>query len=228
MSTMHSIVIVSRNKEQRDARALKICQENHIDKFDIGIIESTSSSSTVKSIGIEEIRSFQKKVFLKPFKSKIKAIILKINQNFTIEAQNALLKVLEEPPLNTIIILTVSNHDILLPTILSRCRIIELNQKIEISEEESAQYFNLLISLLSLGIGGRLKLAQDIGKNKEEATFWLEKMILAIRKKIIQDQVSQCSRLLISFQDTHKVLSTTNANQRLAIENLFLNLNPMG
>lgn len=216
---MQSLIIVSNNKKEREDYAIQVCKKNKVNDFDLVIIEID------KTIGIEEIRNFQKKVFLKPLKGNVKAVLLKADQGLTIEAQNALLKVLEEPPLNTIIILTISNQDHLLPTVRSRCKIVELQQKMDFPEEEKAHYLNLSISLSSSSIARRLKLAQDLAKNKEEALIWLEKMILTIREKMIEDQNNcNCLNLLISLQETYKILSTTNVNPRLTLENLFLNL----
>src|SRR3989344_5694025 len=49
--------------------------------------------------------------------------------DITLEAQNALLKILEEPPNNTIIIITTPKKELLLPTIISRCKVIVLQEK---------------------------------------------------------------------------------------------------
>lgn len=223
---MHSLIIVSKDLQKRQRYLEKLCRENNIDHFDISLLESE------KAIGIESVRNFQEKIFLKPLKSKIKAVILKIDQGITLEAQNALLKILEEPPEDTTIVLSIANEDLLLPTILSRCKTISLDEKqIELSKEEITQYLNILVSLLSSGAGERLKFAQDYGRTKEEALFFLEKMIMAIRKKMIEDQVgkksdliTQYPNLLISFQPAHKTISTTNVNPRYVLENLFLNL----
>lgn len=76
------------------------------------------------SIGIEAIRELKAWAALKPFLSKQKIALIKEAQTLTIEAQNAMLKLLEEPPKRTIIILTVNDQKNLLPTIVSRCQLI--------------------------------------------------------------------------------------------------------
>lgn len=177
---MHSFLIVSKNKKNALDYVIGECKKNQIDKFDINIL------TFEKTIGIENIRNLQKQVILKPIKSKIKAVILDGSHGLTIEAQNALLKILEEPPANTIMYITIPSKDLMLPTILSRCKVIELKVKDpELSKEENTQYLNVLISLLSSGVGNRLKLAQDIAKNKDEAIPWLEKMIIVGREQMI-------------------------------------------
>lgn len=226
---MHSFLIVSKNKKSALDYVVEACKKNQIDKFDIGLLIFE------KAIGIEDVRNLQKKIILKPIKSKTKAIIVEAYNGITTEGQNALLKVLEEPPANTIIYITIQNKNLLLQTILSRCKIIELKDKsFELSEQENTQYLNILASFPPKIIGERLKLAQNIAKNKGDAVVWLEKMIIVMRRKLIDDichsKTPQAQgripylKILKSLQKAHTIISTTNANQRLVLENLFLDL----
>ena len=73
------------------------------------------------TITIDQIRNLIRWAHLKPFSKKQKTAIIQPAQKMTHQAQNALLKVLEEPPENTVIILTVDDPDNLLPTVRSRC-----------------------------------------------------------------------------------------------------------
>lgn len=225
---MQSFVISAKNQSAKEEYVKKICGDHHIDRFDIYALEQEKGT-----IGIEEVRNLQKKLFLKPLKSPTKAVVVKNAENLTIIAQNALLKSLEEPPENTLVILTVSNKDLLLPTILSRCKIIELKGEEQSLQAQELSTFNSKLStLLKDSVGKRLKFAQDMGKTKEEALLWLEAMILAIRKELIANlneanqssSISQSLNLLISFQKSYAVLKTTNANPRFTLETLFLNL----
>jgi len=76
------------------------------------------------SIKIAQIRKLQTDIIVKPHK-KYKIYIINQAESMTIEAQNALLKTLEEPPEYAIIILITSNKEALLDTIKSRCEIIK-------------------------------------------------------------------------------------------------------
>ena len=222
---MQSFLISSSDREEAFKKAASLCSQNKIDKIDI------DSINFEKSVGIEDVRIIQKKIYLKPIKSETKAIILKACNGLTIEAQNALLKILEEPPNNTIILLLVETGSQILPTILSRCKNITIDDKREkFSEEEGNQIVKVLSSFSSSGAGKRLRLAQDFGKSREEAIAWLEKMIIIFRKNIIEeinkDTVFEQNKIKIlqKMQDTYTIIKTTNINQRFALENLFLNL----
>ena len=76
------------------------------------------------SIKIAQIRNLQSDIVIKPHK-KYKIYIIDKAEKMTVEAQNALLKTLEEPPEYAIIILIANNKESLLPTIKSRCEIIK-------------------------------------------------------------------------------------------------------
>lgn len=98
----------------------------HIDAQSLFIIEPIDG----KAIGIEAIRSLEHLTSLKmPTTASVKrVIIIDDAHTMTIEAQNALLKTLEEPPQGTILILTCSQQDALLPTIHSRSQTIEITR----------------------------------------------------------------------------------------------------
>ncbi len=73
-----------------------------------------------KSIGIDEIRDMQSDLLKRPLYSSRKVCIICSGEKLTTEAQNCLLKTLENPPEYAVIIITTANYDALLPTIKSR------------------------------------------------------------------------------------------------------------
>ena len=80
------------------------------------------------TISVEDIRlQVNNDVAIKPYSSKYKVYIINEAEKMTVQAQNAILKTLEEPPAYVVILLLVSNLRTLLPTILSRC--VTLNMK---------------------------------------------------------------------------------------------------
>ncbi|MGI1657555.1 MAG: DNA polymerase III subunit [Desulfitobacterium sp.] len=74
------------------------------------------------SLGIEQILAWQERVYRKHYEGKYKVFILEEADKLTIPAANALLKVIEEPPERTLIILSTQNAEALLPTIQSRAQ----------------------------------------------------------------------------------------------------------
>lgn len=245
---MVSFIIISTDKKKREAYGKAFALEHAIDNFDITILEKdTSDKKTTQSIGIEDVKQMQKKIFLKPIKSKTKAVIIEDAQLLTPEAQNALLKVLEEPPANTLILLNTNSKEALLPTIISRCQIIELETELlKIKEKDLTELENFIEDLPNLSVGEKLKQAEKLGKDKDKAMLWIEKLIIVGREQMLSgimkqkenvipdpDQKSIDSRLrgndmsstyLRAFQQLHMTLKTTNVNPRFAIEHMLLNL----
>ncbi|HBH11650.1 MAG: DNA polymerase III delta prime subunit [Clostridiales bacterium 38_11] len=74
------------------------------------------------SIKRQDIDRILNKIYIKPYESDKKVFIINESQKMTVQAANAFLKTLEEPPEDTTIILTTTNINFLLPTIVSRCQ----------------------------------------------------------------------------------------------------------
>lgn len=85
------------------------------------LIELTSDGASLK---IDQIRALQHEAALAPYHGMRRVIILEEAERLTTQAANSLLKVLEEPPTETIFILTASSHHALLSTVVSRCRVL--------------------------------------------------------------------------------------------------------
>jgi DNA polymerase III delta prime subunit len=213
---MHSYLIASKNKDKAQELAKKIARENLVHYFDFTILE-------YETLGIDDVRNFQKKSYLKPFKSPSKIVFIRAS-DLTHESQNAMLKILEEPPDNTIIIVSVPDKNLILPTILSRCKVLEIKNDKELSDAEISKYQNLLNSINSKGVGERLKLAQDYSKDREQALIYLENLIHAGRDNLLTYPNVDQLNAVKSLQRFYTIIKTTNVNLRLALENLFLNL----
>lgn len=235
-----SYLIISPNLTIREVEVDRLLAEVSVDRFDRTVVERgevDAKGEELKrkaSLGIEDVKTMQKTLYFKPLRGETKAVIIKDAHLLTVEAQNALLKVLEEPPEHTLLILTAETKEALLPTILSRCSLIELREeKPDISKEERAAFTAILTTLPEWGTGKALKQAEQLAKNKDEALLWLEKMIVTTRSALIEEisrttHTPQTSRtgsylsLLRHLQQTHKTIKTTNANLRLTLENFFL------
>lgn len=80
-----------------------------------------------KQIGVESVREMQKSLSLFPFRARYKVAIIEKAEMLGPSAANSLLKTLEEPGETSVIILVASDAGKLLPTIKSRCQILNLN-----------------------------------------------------------------------------------------------------
>jgi len=133
-------------------------------------------------IKIEQIRESMKFLAMKSFCAPRKILLIKNAQNLNINAANAFLKTLEEPPDNSIILMSAVSMEGILPTIVSRCRKIFMppekdtamtidpdtlkdflaGEKIKFSERK---YFLLFLQAFSELL--RLRLNRSVGLNNQ-------------------------------------------------------------
>ncbi len=100
-----------------------------IDKIDRGTFPDVMKIKAEKDIiKIDQIRLIKQAAYLKPMRGKRRVFIVEQAEKMNQEASNSLLKVLEEPPLFSHIILTTENLFSILPTIKSRCQILKFVQ----------------------------------------------------------------------------------------------------
>jgi len=97
----------------------KINDDNHPD---IHWVEPVGLS---RKISITQIRALQKEISLKTYEGKFKVFVILEAEGMTTEAANSLLKTLEEPPQESLIILTATSVSGLLSTIISRCHLVK-------------------------------------------------------------------------------------------------------
>jgi len=143
----------------------KIAQSQHPD---LHLVEPDGAF-----IKIDQIRDLQKDLAFRPYEAPRKACIIDGVERLNPAAGNALLKTLEEPPGNALLILLASNADAVLPTILSRC------QRLRFPALSRATIEELLVRVGSAPesariaaslAGGSMKKAQEISGEEELTT----------------------------------------------------------
>lgn len=136
------------------------------------------------TIKVEQIRQMISKIIEKPIISDKKVYIVNDSDKMTEEAQNTLLKTLEEPPENIIIILIAEKEEKILSTIKSRCTKITFQpieqDKLKEILKKQYQYENISEHLLTF-FNGSIKKALNV-KEKKEVYEQIEKMVLGIKQ----------------------------------------------
>ncbi len=115
-------------------------------------------------LGIDDARDLERWVIGKPLIGEIKVSLIIVG-SITDQAQNALLKVLEEPPMGTYIFINLENLGGLLATFLSRVRILKIPA---ISEKVEKSVDNLGLKFLNSDINTRFNLVCSLLKNKDK------------------------------------------------------------
>lgn len=214
---MHSYIIVGNKKDRDDdiqARLLSL----HVSPVDVVTIRSSETS-----IGIKDVREFISTVQLSPTHSPVLAGLIPDASMLTIDAQQALLKTLEEPPPSTIIILGTSQHHALLPTILSRCECIVLKTTPE-NDSSSTINESVLNDILNASSGLRLSLLASPCKTKESSTTFLHDALTILRDKITKQSVTDTTQIITILKRLLHLYTVNHSsmNMQLLIESAFL------
>ena len=185
ISNIFAKALVCYEKKQEPCNICQSCRQfesgNHPDVYRV--------ISDKKTIGVDSIRDMQSDIKIKPFQGDRKIYIIDKADTMTVQAQNALLKTLEEPPKYAVIILLADNTSSLLPTVLSRCQLIKIprlspthiakivEKKLGVSQEQALVY-----AKLSEGLPGKaLELAgsQEYQQLREDVLNLIERLIHA-------------------------------------------------
>ena len=183
-------------------------------------------------IGVDDIRNqINGDVAIKPYSSPKKIYIMNEGEKMTVQAQNALLKTLEEPPEYAVIIILTTNLETLLPTILSRCVVLNMkpvkDEQIKsflMKEMEIPDYKADVCVAFARGNVGKARLlakSEEFDKVREEALALLRNIrdmevheMAAAIKKITEyqfdvndylDILSIWYRDVLLFKATHDV-----------------------
>lgn len=168
-----------------------------------------------KDISIKQIRGLKKHLSLSPYNSHYKLAVIDYAELMNLDACNALLKTLEEPSGNTILILITSKPDFLPKTIISRLQEIRFKD-IPLSKEFNKQEIELLKKPLS----DVFKYIEGIYKNEAEVFSLLDSWLFWFRDLMLRD--NKYIDFVKEIIKTKDLISTTNVNKRLALENLVL------
>lgn len=177
-------------------------------------------SPQVSSIGIEDIRKLTHWSFLAPHSAKIKAAVVYEAQSLTEEAQNALLKLLEEPPADTFLILLTANVELLAETIVSRCQKIEVGFQ---KEEPVAQIPKLHFEILQSEPKERLSL---LALNKDDAKEFIETQTLLWHRILKKSKGETFKKSLVALEilERSRQMNADNVAPYAAFEVAILSL----
>jgi DNA polymerase III subunit delta' len=147
---------------------------------DLDLLHADQEGGTLR---VDQIRALQRNLSLTPYEARFRMALLLRFEEANPSAANALLKTLEEPSPQVVLILTAESAERLLPTIVSRCEVVRLgpvplqtvrenlHSRWGLSTEEA----NLLAHLSGGRIGYALKLHQESEK-LEQRQSWLDEL----------------------------------------------------
>ena len=193
----------------------RIARGHHADVRLIGLRRQEEGASRRREIGIAEVRSVTNQSHLKPYEGASRVFIFEDAETLSEEAANALLKTLEEPPPQTLLILLTSQEDRLLPTIRSRCSRIELSP---MAEEPLVRYLEedhkvesqkaRLLARLSKGCLGWALTALEDPLSLERRTTELDRLIGLLGATVEQRFHAASDVASLYYRDREEALET--------------------
>ena len=179
-------------------------------------------------------------IVIKPYSSPYKIYIINEGEKMTVQAQNALLKTLEEPPAYGVILILATNVEALLPTIVSRCVVLNMKpvrddivRKFLMEDLQIPDYKANVCVAFARGNIGRAKMlasSEDFDNVKEEAVTLLKYIrdmeiseIVAAIKKISEyklDVTDYLDILSIWYRDVLLFKATNDANNLIFKEEI--------
>jgi len=202
------LLISGGNPNLRKTTAFQNAKETSSD-FDIIVLDAGDEH------GIGDIRNLNLKFHRRPFESQYQSFIILEAQNLTIEAQNALLKILEEPPKSSRVIMTTQNNEGLLSTVSSRCGKLELALDTKENTDHKA-----VETLLNLSFFDYYKKASSL--NFETwVDYWRSKMLFMVYNQEIQTNTNDNLIKLVRYL---KFLFKIRKLQKRKVSSKLINL----
>ena len=156
------------------------------------------------SMGVDDIREqINDTIMVRPYSSQYKIYIVDEAQKMTVQAQNALLKTIEEPPAYAVIMLLTTNQDAFLQTILSRCVQLKLkplkDSVVKTYLEEKLQVKDIQAEIYSAFARGNLGKAIHLAQSEDFKMMYEE--ILKLLKEIKEMDISQLLDVIRKLKD---------------------------
>lgn len=170
-----------------------------------------------QKLGIAETKKIRAHLSFKPFQAKGRGVVLEDASQLTVDAQNALLKTLEEPPPESLIILATSSDTNFLPTILSRCEVIRV--QVAGDRVQKNNYTQDIEKLLEIAVEGRFKYIEKL-KDREE---FLHALVSYFHQNLTSHMESGNKDFLHELLQAEK-FAKQNVNIRAILEYLMLKM----
>jgi len=219
---MHTYLLLNPDTDKRLAEITKQVETLGISPFD-RIVPTDEGPS----IGIAQIRTFIKRLMLTPLEGTHSAGIIAQAELLTLEAQQALLKTLEEPPNHAYIFLGAANVLQLIPTIISRCITVSPTaDSLPEAGEEDANIRTLINEVLSASPGKKIHLIASAGKSREDIERFINTSVGILRTDLISERNAQETRRQ-KARLVHRLLAAKkhlvhNVNPQLLLEQALL------
>ena len=154
------------------------------------------------SISIDQVHGIHTDLSLSPVFGVQKVVVIHPAHAMTLPAQQALLKLVEEPPKNVLFLLITHTPHILLPTILSRTQLVQY--RIESKSEEVEQF------VMPKNHAQAISMSDEHGAKKDTAIAFIQRVIATEKNRTVQEMAIKALGLL-----------NKNINAKLVLDEFF-------
>ena len=144
-------------------------------------ITIAGGGTAARSFHVDTVRQIRSDAYIKPNEAPLRVFLLEGAEAMSEQAQNALLKVFEEPPERVIFILTVTSAAKLLPTVRSRAQLFALEGEEQPSDADLALTAAISQAIPASGEAMLLELTAPLIKDKERFRRVLQQLALLFR-----------------------------------------------
>ncbi len=162
-------------------------------------------------LGVADVRSLQTQVYQRSAEGSRRFVI--VADTITVEAQNALLKLLEEPPVDTQFVLVIPNAERLLSTVRSRLQLFDDGQQPAVNTAIADQFCQ--VNMAS-------RLLEIVDKTKAKDVAWMQELVSGLEIKAEREQNKDLLQSLVTYRQ-HETL--TGASKKMLLEHIALSIN---
>lgn len=195
---------------------VSIVKPESIESFVASLAISEVNYITLENFGISDVRTLTEKAYIRPQIGSRQLIVVCIS-SITIEAQHALLKLLEEPPVSTAFIFCVSNTLYLLPTLLSRFQLTAIS--VGVNDTTASPSFS---NFILLSVPERLN--EITLRLAAKDTKWVEEIKDGLLGQLVKHGSIVPSESVALLYWIAEHLQTRGASNKLLLDELALTL----
>lgn len=173
-----------------------------------------------EELGIDVVRSFSEFLYLRPARSARRTLVVSGAQALTTQAQNALLKIAEEPPVSSLVILVVRDLGALLPPLLSRFQKVFISGPRMEAEMEEGQY-GVARKRVGTFLGASKKGQADLIKVLVADEPELVDSFLTVLLEELNKRPKENARALSEVLKRYTAMNQFSVNRRLQLETII-------
>ena len=210
------VVLSSKNKQ--DKYLADLVTSLSLTSYDVYKIAPENDKT---GLGIEQVRTLSEVILTQTTTQRV--VVLYSFETASLEAQNALLKILEEKTLHNVFILFTNNIERIIPTIRSRVQVIVLDEKKKALDKDMLTHMQKLLETLQHNKDYSFLLLNEFSiKTREDTLLFIDNFILFLKVHLKEKNANKIASILAKAMKTKNFILSLNTNHQLSLDNLLI------